>query len=78
MMWLSFALRYKHLIGYGIAVLSLAALVWYIHNEGYKACKNDIIVEHVEVLKKRNEIVNRPLDDDAFLDSLWTHDSDWR
>lgn len=59
----SLAIRYRHILGYGLAVLALAFCVWYIHSEGYRACERDAMAKEIEVVDERIKIGNnRPSD----------------
>lgn len=40
-------IKYRHLIGYGLAIVALIVLLWYIHHEGYKACERDAMAEEL-------------------------------
>ena len=75
-MILGILIKYRHWIGYGLAVAALAFSVWYIHNEGYKACEEDALVKSVEVSEKRNEIANNRPDTNTFLNGL-LQDDNW-
>ena len=58
-----FAIKYRHWIGYGVAVIALVVAVWYIHYEGYKACQRDAMEKEIEVVNERIKIGNnRPSD----------------
>jgi len=52
------AIRYRHLLGYGAAVLLLIGAVWYVHHSGYKACEQAAIVKQITITEKRHEIAN--------------------
>lgn len=63
MVLLGTLIRYRHLIGYGLAVIALGVMVWYIHHEGYKACQRDVMEKTIDVIEERIEIGNlRPSD----------------
>jgi hypothetical protein len=57
-------------------VLACLLLVWYIYNEGSKACEAKIVKETVIKYEKRNEILNNRLSSALVLKQLWD-DPNW-
>ena len=54
----SMLIRYRHIIAYSAAIITVFALLWYVHSHGYEACEKDVIIKTIEVGKIRNEIAN--------------------
>lgn len=78
MSYISLIIKYRHIVGYGLAVIALICLVWYIHEGGYKACEKDQQIKSIEVAEKRNEIANnRPSDDAVFFNGLLDKSIEW-
>lgn len=76
---LAFIIKYRHFIGYGLAVVALIASVWYIHHRGYEACQAAIAIERAKVNEKaiqgRKEIEHetKNMDNIELLDDLRFH-----
>jgi len=70
MMFLPFIIRYRHFLGYGLAVVALIASVWYIHHRGYEACQAALKAKELTIMEKRNEIARNRPDDTTTINRL--------
>jgi len=66
-MILPILIQFRHIIGYGLAILALVSCVWYIFNS---ACDAKIVKETVIKYEKRNHIANNRPDVAGVIDEL--------
>lgn len=52
MTFLSLAIRYRHYLGYGFAIIAALGALWYIKHTGYRQCEQDKAMAAAEAFQK--------------------------